>query len=147
MKAVFKDYLNDFLSRIDRSLWEIRFRDNSEATDCQIPYVEENIGDFGSHDQGSVTLSMGTVEPTFLIWFAYIDDKYADNKDIIEWNIPLFTVTVLYEAGPTAFKITQTAETQQDFALMLEQNLTYLRTKIKSPEIQTRVDCILKALG
>jgi hypothetical protein len=147
MKAVFKDYLNDFLSRIDRSLWKIRFRDNSEATDCQIPYVEENIGDFGSHDQGSVTLSMGTVEPTFLIWFAYIDDKYADNKDLIEWNIPLFTVTVLYEAGPTAFKITQTAETPQDFALMLEQNLTYLRTKIKSPEIQTRVDCILKALS
>lgn len=147
MKAVFRDYLNDFLSRIDRSLWKIRFRDNSEATDCQIPYVEENIGDFGSHDQGSVTLSMGTVEPTFLIWFAYIDDKYADNKDIIEWNIPLFTVTVLYEAGPTAFKITQTADNQQDFALMLEQNLSYLRTKIKSPEIQTRVDCILKALG
>lgn len=146
MKAVFRDYLNDFLSRIDRSLWKIRFRDHSEATDCQIPYVEENICDFGSHSQGSVTLSMGTVEPTFLIWFAYIDDKYADNKDIIEWNIPLFTVTILYEAGPTAFKITQTAETQQDFSLMLEQNLTYLRTKIKSPEIQTRIDCILKAL-
>lgn len=147
MKAVFKDYLNDFLSRIDRSLWKIRFRDNSEATDCQIPYVEENIGDFGSHDQGSVTLSMGTAEPIFLIWFAYIDDKYADNKDIIEWNIPLFTVTILYEAGPTAFKITQTADNQQDFALMLEQNLSYLRTKIKSPEFQKRVDSILKALG